>query len=51
MLINFVVQRPIIQIPQDTITFQEIIWGKPDLIIEMGLLRGSIVFSASMLAH
>ena len=44
--------RPIIQIPQDTITFQEIIWEvKPDLIIETGIAHGgSIVFSASMLA-
>lgn len=44
--------RPIIQIPQDTITFQEMIWEvKPDLIIETGIAHGgSIVFSASMLA-
>jgi cephalosporin hydroxylase len=44
--------RPIIQIPQDTITFQEIIWEvKPDLIIETGIAHGgSIIFSASMLA-
>jgi cephalosporin hydroxylase len=44
--------RPIIQIPQDTMTFQEIIWKVcPDLIIETGIAHGgSLVFSASMLA-
>lgn len=44
--------RPIIQIPQDTVTFQEMIWEiKPDLIIETGIAHGgSLVFSASMLA-
>ena len=44
--------RPIIQIPQDTVTFQEIIWEiKPDLIIETGIAHGgSLIFSASMLA-
>ena len=44
--------RPIIQIPQDTITFQEMIWEvMPDLIIETGVAHGgSLVFSASMLA-
>jgi len=44
--------RPIIQIPQDTMTFQEMIWEiKPDLIIETGIAHGgSIIFSASMLA-
>ena len=44
--------RPIIQIPQDTISFQEMIWEvKPDLIIETGVAHGgSLVFSASMLA-
>ncbi len=44
--------RPIIQIPQDTVTFQELIWGvKPDLIIETGIAHGgSLIFSASMLA-
>ncbi len=43
---------PIIQIPQDTITFQEIIWEvQPDLIIETGIAHGgSLIFSASMLA-
>jgi len=44
--------RPVIQIPQDTITFQELIWEvKPDLIIETGIAHGgSLIFSASMLA-
>lgn len=44
--------RPVIQIPQDTMTFQELIWSvKPDLIIETGIAHGgSLVFSASMLA-
>ena len=42
---------PIIQLPQDIIAMQEIIWDvKPDLIIETGIARGgSIVFYASML--
>ena len=44
--------RPVIQIPQDTMTFQEMIWEvKPDLIIETGIAHGgSLIFSASMLA-
>lgn len=43
--------RPIIQLPQDIIAMQEIIWKtKPDLIIETGIAHGgSIVFYASML--
>jgi len=43
---------PIIQIPQDIVAMQEIIWKvKPDLIIETGIAHGgSIIFSASMLA-
>lgn len=43
---------PIIQLPQDMIAMQEIIWDvKPDLIIETGIAHGgSLVFSASMLA-
>jgi cephalosporin hydroxylase len=43
--------RPIIQFPQDIITFQEIIWNvKPDLIIETGIAHGgSLIFTASML--
>ncbi len=44
--------RPIIQLPQDIIAIQEVIWAvKPDLIIETGIAHGgSLVFSASMLA-
>lgn len=43
--------RPIIQLPEDILTMQEIILGvKPDLIIETGVAHGgSLVFSASML--
>jgi len=43
--------RPIIQMPQDIIALQEIIWEvKPDLIIETGIAHGgSLIFSASML--
>lgn len=43
---------PIIQYPQDIISFQEIVWRiKPDLIIEFGIARGgSLIFSASLLA-
>jgi cephalosporin hydroxylase len=44
--------RPIIQLPQDMVAMQEIIWSvKPDLIIETGIAHGgSLVLSASMLA-
>jgi cephalosporin hydroxylase len=44
--------RPIIQLPQDTVALQEIIWEiKPDLIIETGIAHGgSLILSASMLA-
>jgi len=44
--------RPIIQIPNDMIAMQEIIWQvKPDLIIETGIAHGgSLILSASMLA-
>jgi cephalosporin hydroxylase len=44
--------RPIIQLPQDTVQLQEIVWAtKPDLIIETGIAHGgSLVLSASMLA-
>ena len=44
--------RPIIQLPQDIVAMQELIWSiKPDLIIETGIAHGgSIIFSASMLA-
>ncbi len=43
--------RPIIQLPQDIITMQEIIWRvNPDLIIETGIAHGGgLVFYASML--
>lgn len=42
---------PIIQLPQDIIALQEIIWKvKPDLIIETGVARGgSLILSASIL--
>lgn len=43
--------RPIIQLPQDIIAMQELIWRlQPDLIIETGVAHGgSLIFSASML--
>ena len=43
--------RPIIQLPQDMIAVQELIWKiKPDLIIESGIARGgSLIFYASIL--
>jgi len=43
--------RPIIQVPQDIVAIQELIWKtKPDLIIETGIAHGgSLIFSASML--
>jgi cephalosporin hydroxylase len=43
--------RPIIQLPQDIIALQEIIWDlKPDLIIEAGVAHGgSLMFWSSML--
>ncbi len=43
--------RPIIQLPQDMIALQELIWViKPDLIIETGIAHGgSLVMSAAML--
>jgi cephalosporin hydroxylase len=42
---------PIIQIPQDIIAMQEIIWRvRPDVIVETGIARGgSLAFYASML--
>jgi cephalosporin hydroxylase len=44
--------RPIIQVPQDMVAIQELIWRvKPDLVIETGIAHGgSIVMSASLLA-
>jgi len=43
--------RPIIQLPQDMMAMQEIIWQvKPQLIIETGIAHGgSLIFYASML--
>ena len=43
--------RPVIQLPQDMIAMQEIIWNvKPDLIIETGIAHGgSLVYYASLL--
>ena len=43
--------RPIIQLPQDILAMQEIIWDtKPDLIIETGIAHGgSLIFYASIL--
>jgi len=43
--------RPIIQLPQDIVALQEIIWEvKPDLIIETGIAHGGgLIFYASML--
>jgi len=43
--------RPIIQLPQDMIAVQELIWKtKPDIIIETGIARGgSLIFYASIL--
>ncbi len=42
---------PIIQLPQDIMAMQEIIWNlKPDLVIETGVAHGgSLIFYASML--
>lgn len=44
--------RPIIQIPQDMVAVQEIIWQvQPDLIIETGIAHGgSLIMNAAMLA-
>lgn len=43
--------RPVIQLPQDILAMQELIWSiQPDLIIETGIAHGgSLIFSASML--
>ena len=43
--------RPIIQLPQDIVAMQELIWEcKPDAIVETGIARGgSLIFYASML--
>jgi cephalosporin hydroxylase len=44
--------RPVIQLPQDMVALQEIIWTvRPDLIVETGIAHGgSLILSASMLA-
>jgi cephalosporin hydroxylase len=44
--------RPVIQLPQDIVAMQELIWRvRPDLIIETGIAHGgSLILSASMLA-
>jgi cephalosporin hydroxylase len=43
---------PIIQLPADVLTMQEVIWRtQPDVIIETGVARGgSVIFSASLLS-
>lgn len=43
--------RPVIQLPQDIVMMQDILWKvKPDLIIETGVARGgSLIFYSSML--
>lgn len=43
--------RPIIQLPQDMVAVQELVWQvKPDLIIETGVAHGgSLIYSASLL--
>ncbi len=43
--------RPLIQLPQDMVAVQEIIWKiKPDLIIETGIAHGgSLIYYASLL--
>lgn len=44
--------RPVIQVPQDMVAVQELIWKiRPDLVIETGIAHGgSLILSASMLA-
>ncbi len=43
--------RPLIQLPQDMVAMQEIIWNtRPDLIIETGIAHGgSLIYYASLL--
>ena len=43
--------RPVIQLPQDLIAIQELIWRiRPDLIVETGIAHGgSLIYSASLL--
>lgn len=50
---NFhVMGRPIIQLPNDIVAMNELVWSvKPDLIIETGIAHGgSLILSASLLA-
>ncbi|MFM8639878.1 MAG: cephalosporin hydroxylase family protein [Planctomycetota bacterium] len=44
--------RPIIQLPQDVVAVQELVWEtRPDVIVETGIAHGgSLVLSASILA-
>lgn len=44
--------RPIIQLPQDMVAMQELIWRvRPDLVVETGIAHGgSLMLSAAMLA-
>jgi cephalosporin hydroxylase len=44
--------RPIIQVPQDMVAMQELVWlTRPDLVIETGVAHGgSLILHASMLA-
>lgn len=43
--------RPLIQLPQDMVAVQELVWRvKPDLIVETGVAHGgSLIYSASLL--
>ncbi len=43
--------RPIIQLPQDMIALQELVWRiKPDLIVETGVAHGgSLIYAASLM--
>ena len=42
--------RPIIQYPQDILAIQELIYNKPDLIIETGIAHGVTNIHASIFA-
>lgn len=44
--------RPVIQLPQDMVAVQELVWAtRPDVIVETGIAHGgSLVLSASILA-
>src|SRR5215510_9524103 len=43
--------RPVIQLPQDLVAVQEIVWRtRPDLIVETGIAHGgSLIYHASLL--